>query len=72
MTESEIASETEFLNGIAKIKGSVLGSALFYEHDTIDAKTSSLLTHVSLMMAVLSIFYSGMKNERNHKHCGLA
>lgn len=51
-----------FLESIAKLQDDSLGRAMFYELDTVDSKTSSLLTHVSLMMAVLSVFYSGMKD----------
>ncbi len=43
------------------MKATKMGEALFYELDTVDSKTASLLTHVSLMLAVLAIFYSAMK-----------
>jgi hypothetical protein len=52
-------TETEqFLEAIAKIRRTPQGQALFYELDTVDNKTQSLLTHVSLMMTVLSIFFA--------------
>ncbi len=47
-----------YLLHLSDIKGKGIGSATVYYMDAIGQKTSSLLTHVSIMMAILSIFYT--------------
>jgi hypothetical protein len=49
-----------YLESISDMKASKIGDAASYYMDAIDSKTSSLLTHVSIMMAVLSVFYATM------------
>lgn len=49
-----------FLESIAEMKSTRIGDAAAYYTDAIDGKTSSLLTHVSIMLAVLAVFYASM------------
>jgi hypothetical protein len=47
-----------YLEHISEMKSTKVGEAASYYMDAIDNKTSSLLSHVSIMMAILSIFYA--------------
>lgn len=49
-----------FLESIADMRKTDVGDTASYYTDAVDGKTSSLLTHVSIMLAVLAIFYSTM------------
>lgn len=49
-----------YLESISEMKSTKIGNAASYYMDAIDSKTSSLLAHVSIMMAILSIFYVTM------------
>ncbi len=57
---SDFEQTKSFLVSISTMRGSSPGDALFYELDTVDNKVSSLLSHVSIMMAILALFYSNM------------
>ena len=61
--DPNIERERAFLNNIARLKEISFGEALFYELDSIDGKTTALLTHVSIMMAILAIFSNLFKDQ---------
>ncbi len=61
---ADIKTERAFLQNIADLKGISFGEALFYELDSIDGKTTALLTHVSIMMTILAIFSNLFKDQR--------
>jgi hypothetical protein len=49
--------ELHHLELVAENRSDKVGSAAFYTLDVVDTKTQSLLTHVSIMMAILALFY---------------
>lgn len=49
--------ERHHLELLAENRSEKIGNAAFYTLDVIDTKTQSLLTHVSIMMAILAMFY---------------
>ncbi len=51
-------AEMQHLEIMAEHRSNKIGSAAFYTLDVIDTKTQSLLTHVSIMMAILAMFYA--------------
>jgi len=53
---------------MSEMRHSAPGDSVFYELDTIDNKVSSLLTHVSIMMAILAIFYTSLSNDLVMRH----
>ena len=66
MTSAEyMKREFRHLEVIAEHRDGKIGSAAFYILDVIDGKTQSLLTHVSIMMAILAVIYSdgGVRGE---------
>jgi hypothetical protein len=52
-----LQKELHHLELVAENRSDKIGSAAFYTLDVIDTKTQSLLTHVSIMMAILAMFY---------------
>lgn len=52
-----LSAERAYLEGIARMKSISLGETIFYEHDAVDAKNTGLLTHVSIMIAFIALFY---------------
>ena len=54
----------DFLEAMAELKSNELGQTIFYELELVDSKTAALLSHVSIMMAVLSVFYAAMSNDQ--------
>jgi hypothetical protein len=46
-----------YLDSIAAMKKTPTGKGASYYMDAIDTKTASLLAHVSIMMAILALFY---------------
>lgn len=53
-----LKKEFRHLEIVAEHRADKIGSAAFYTLDVIDGKTQSLLTHVSIMMAILAVIYS--------------
>jgi len=60
-----VDKEVRYLEIMSEQRSGTIGGSVFYILDTIDTKTQSLLTHVSIMMAILSMFYadSGASHE---------